>query len=164
MSTTRSREVLRDCENLLAAIHADLSSELWRPRWAGLVALLRAVGHVLVDENPKSDSVGHGVVSAAKVALLQAPIFAEFIKKERDNLLKAYTIGVRVNTMMTPGGRPTCSRTSRARRVRASHAAASRKHGGPRAPPLAPLAGSRTTSAARPCATSSAQACRARWP
>ena len=103
MSTERSRQVLHDCETLLAAIKSDISSNLWRPRWAGLVALLRAVGHVLVSENPKTDPIGYGVVSGAKTALLKAPIFAEFIKKERDNVLKTYTAAVGVRTIMTPG-------------------------------------------------------------
>lgn len=45
--TVHAREVLRDCERVLDVITADMPTELWRPRWAGLVALLRSVGHVL---------------------------------------------------------------------------------------------------------------------
>ena len=45
--TIKAREVLGDCESLLADLAREPPDALWRPKWAGLVALLRAVGHVL---------------------------------------------------------------------------------------------------------------------
>lgn len=38
--------MLGDCEQLLGAITVDMPMLLWRTRWAELVALLRAAGHI----------------------------------------------------------------------------------------------------------------------
>jgi hypothetical protein len=105
--TVHAREVLRDCQRLLDIITADMPTELWRPRWAGLVALLRAVGHVLdkVDGN-KSDG-SRKVIDSAWQELCQSKpepsIFWEFIEAERNNVLKAYVIGTGVNITVRPG-------------------------------------------------------------
>lgn len=70
--TVHAREVLRDCQLLLEIIASDMPSELWRPRWAGLVALLRAVGHVLdkVDGN-RTDSA-RNVIDSTWLQLCQS--------------------------------------------------------------------------------------------
>jgi hypothetical protein len=43
----RAREVLSDCELALKDFEAAGPTPYWRTRWTALVALLRAVGHVL---------------------------------------------------------------------------------------------------------------------
>ncbi len=105
--TTQAREVLRDCERLLAAIGSDMPGELWRPRWAGLVALLRAVGHVLKEVDAARSPSTKQVVDAAWDELRQSKpepkIFWQFIVAERNNVLKTYAFGVGVNTTVRPG-------------------------------------------------------------
>jgi hypothetical protein len=102
--TIHAREVLGDCERVLDVINADMSTELWRPRWAGLVALLRAVGHVLKEVDTKTSDAAREVIESEWKKLDPKPdIFSKFIKAERDNVLKAYEIGARVNTTVRPG-------------------------------------------------------------
>jgi hypothetical protein len=43
----RAREVLSDCELALRDFEAAAPTAYWRTRWTALIALLRAVGHVL---------------------------------------------------------------------------------------------------------------------
>lgn len=105
--TTQAREVLRDCERLLAAIGPDMPGELWRPRWAGLVALLRAVGHVLEKVDAARIVNAKQVVDAAWDELRQSKpepkIFWQFIEAERNNVPKTYAFGVGVNITVRPG-------------------------------------------------------------
>lgn len=69
----------------------------WRVHWAGAVALIRAVGHVL----DKVDGEAASSRSAASAAFLKwkgadprHAIFREFIEFERNNILKRYESNV----------------------------------------------------------------------
>jgi len=90
--TTAARLVLGDCERILADIKEDMPSELWRPRWAGLVALLRAVGHVLDKvDGARSPEAKRAIQAAWKDLSDSKPeprIFWEFVEAERNNVLK----------------------------------------------------------------------------
>jgi hypothetical protein len=105
--TTRAREVLADCERLLAALPADIPTSLWRPRWAGLVTLLRTVGHVLDKVDGNRSAAGRNAVDAACACVNQTKpkprILWEFIEAERNNVVKLYELSVAVNTIVRPG-------------------------------------------------------------
>jgi hypothetical protein len=105
--TVHAREVLGDCQRLLDVITADMPTELWKPRWAGLVALLRAVGHVLKEVDGKTSDATRKVIESAWEKLNQSKpepaIFWKFIEDERNNILKTYEIGTRVNITLRPG-------------------------------------------------------------
>ena len=105
--TIHARQVLGDCERLLDAMPADMATVLWRPRWVGLVALLRAVGHVLEKVDGKADDTARKAIEAAWEGLRRSKpepsIFWDFIDAERNNVLKAYEIGSGVNITVRPG-------------------------------------------------------------
>jgi hypothetical protein len=99
-----AQRVLEDCELSLDDFLAAGVSLNWRARWVGLVALLRAVGHVFtkvdIDQrNLSLKSVADQVWARHKVK----PIFKDFIEQERNNTLKAYEINPVVNTDVLQG-------------------------------------------------------------
>ena len=106
-ATRHAREVLRDCERLLAAIRPDMPGDLWPPRWAGLVTLLRTIGQVLDKVDGKASAEAERVIKETfdqtKRTKPKPRIFWEFIKTERDNVVKQYELGVRMNTILRPG-------------------------------------------------------------
>ena len=103
----RAREVLADCELALADFEAAGPTPYWRTRWTGLVALLRSVGHVLhkVDAGQSGDM--KKAIAAEWDRLSKSKpeprIFWDFIEEERNNILKAYEFGARMNTTVRPG-------------------------------------------------------------
>jgi hypothetical protein len=105
--TLKAREVLRDCELLLADLNNEPQSELWRLRWVGLVVLLRAIGHVLnkVDRevNPEGRIVIDNAWEELRGSKPEPKIFWKFIEDERNNILKAYNFGPRTNITVRPG-------------------------------------------------------------
>lgn len=94
-----ARRVLADCH--VALQHADVAIEAaeFRVSWAALVALLRAVGHVL----NKVDGERGGALKGAIETRWQLwqnerganRIFWDFIEAERNSVLKAYEFGYR---------------------------------------------------------------------
>jgi hypothetical protein len=104
----RAREVLLDCERGLADFEAAGLTPYWRTRWIAVVALLRSVGHVL-EKTDKKQSPGlekaiNQAWNALKKTRPEPRIFWEFIREERNNVLKVYEIGARLNITITPGG------------------------------------------------------------
>jgi hypothetical protein len=71
------------------------------------VALSRTVGHVLDKVDGERSPQLRAAVDAAfeelKAASPEPQIFWEFIKQERDNLLKVYEFGVQQNVTVRPG-------------------------------------------------------------
>lgn len=99
-----ARRVLEDCEVSLDDFLAAGASPNWRARWVGLIALLRAVGHVFdkVDigqQNQSLKSVADQIWSRHKVK----PIFKDFIEQERNSTLKVYEINPVVDTEVLQG-------------------------------------------------------------
>jgi hypothetical protein len=85
-----------------------MSTPLWRPRWVGLVALLRAVGHVLDKADGECGSATtRRVIDSEWQGLKESKpdpsIFWNFIEDERNNSLKAYKIGSAINITIRPG-------------------------------------------------------------
>ena len=105
--TVHAREVLKDCELLLPEISKDLWGPNWRLRWGGLLALLRAVGHVLAKVDSKESAEAKRAIgeawNALNVTRPEPKIFWEFIEAERNNILKAYEFGAGVNLTVRPG-------------------------------------------------------------
>ena len=85
--------VLEDCKEASRLLDEVKSEAEWRVVWVGAMALLRAVGHVLRDE-AREDPILEDAVTRAfdrHAADRKANrIFWEFIKVERDLLLKEY--------------------------------------------------------------------------
>jgi hypothetical protein len=107
--TERARKVLADCETLLGEL-APLKvwSGEFRIKWAGLVALLRAVGDVAhkVDgqANPPSPEAVHATLTVKHAhgeSNPKAAIFWDFIKFERDSILKAYEFNTGLSWTVT---------------------------------------------------------------
>jgi hypothetical protein len=81
--TAAARLVLLDCEAALEDLLAGPTGLQWRTRWAGAVALLRSVGHVLQKVDTKSSRAMAQVVGEAfaglKTTKPQPQIFWAFI-------------------------------------------------------------------------------------
>ena len=108
--TKAARLVLQDCrralQELQSAEPADggdepLGSE-WRCRWVTVLALLRAVGHVLdkVDttSNPRLYEASSRAYEQLKASRPEPAIFWGFIEEERNVVLKEYAfrVGARI--------------------------------------------------------------------
>lgn len=104
---TRAREVLADCELALTDFEAAGPTPYWRTRWTGLVALLRMVGHVLDKVDAKQSTSFKEAIRDAwedlKTSKPEPRIFWAFIDEERNNVLKAYKVGARLNSTFRPG-------------------------------------------------------------
>lgn len=94
--TYKARVVLSDCRIALSLLENETDLQKWRILWAGAVALIRAVGHVLdkVDgSNPVVKQIAKESFSKWKVDD-EHLIFPEFIERERNILLKEYNSDV----------------------------------------------------------------------
>ena len=95
--TMAARRVLADCEAALAMLEDERDSQRWRVLWVGALALLRAVGHVLLKvdgQTPQAREAIKAVYESWKVKQSEHRVFREFIKKERDYMLKEYRLNV----------------------------------------------------------------------
>jgi hypothetical protein len=92
--TRAAREVLSDCRLALEMLQRETDSDRWRVHWAGGVALLRVVGHVLlnVDQPTNDDLAAIATVAhrAWKSADPEHAVYREFVLEERNNILKEY--------------------------------------------------------------------------
>jgi len=97
--TEKARIVLQDCKHAVAAHTLDLQAEELRVSWVSILALLRAVGHVL----DKVDATSSAPMKAAirswwdkiNASKPEPRIFWEFIEQERNEVLKVYEFGIR---------------------------------------------------------------------
>ncbi len=98
MMTEAARYVLGDCKYALARHSNGLEGEDFRTSWVVVVTLLRAVGHVLIKVDAKSNSRIATAVNEEwdkfKATKPEPRILWEFIEQERNNVLKLYQIGV----------------------------------------------------------------------
>lgn len=95
--TAAAREVLVDCEIALEMLEEVEDLRRWRVLWAGSVALLRAVGHVLKKVDGADPRIGPAVDQRYRVwrsKRQENAIFWDFIEEERNNVLKEYQFGV----------------------------------------------------------------------
>jgi hypothetical protein len=94
---TAAREVLVDCALALEMLEEIEDLRRWRVLWAGSVALLRAVGHVLKEVDGADPRVGLAVDARYRIWLSEREenaIFWDFIEEERNNVLKEYQFGM----------------------------------------------------------------------
>ena len=95
--TMAARRVLQDCHVALDMLEEEEDGERWRVLWAGAMALLRAVGHVLRNVDGENPVVGEAVDAAYrrwKHARSENAIFWEFVNEARNNILKEYRFDV----------------------------------------------------------------------
>lgn len=91
--TYAARQVLEDCRLALDMLEEEKDLSRWKVLWAGAVALVRAVGHVLdkVDgANPLIKKISSEAFRKWNSNDIEHLIFREFIEKERNNILKEY--------------------------------------------------------------------------
>lgn len=103
----RATDVLSDCKRALEDFEAAGPTPYWRTRWTAVVALLRAVGHVLKKIDAAQSPELTRAVNDAWTRLNQTKpeprVFWEFIEAERNNVLKAYEVGAQLNIIVRPG-------------------------------------------------------------
>ena len=95
--TARARCVLRDCEAAVEMLEDEEDEQRWRILWAGAMALLRAVGHVLGKVDAKDERVRPFVEEAWErwnSDRVTNGVFWEFIRDERNAILKEYSFSV----------------------------------------------------------------------
>lgn len=92
--TRAARQVLYDVRLALDMLQYETDADRWRVHWAGGVALLRAVGHVLLNVDQADDEKLAKIANAAhrrwKSDDPAHAVYREFILKERNNILKEY--------------------------------------------------------------------------
>ena len=91
--TKVARQVFADCTLALEMLEAEQDLTRWRVHWAGALALLRAIGHVLRKVDGADLKVGRQIdfaYSRWKSQRAENAIFWEFIDQERNNILKEY--------------------------------------------------------------------------
>ena len=91
--TRAARQVLADCVIALEMLEAEQDLVRWRVHWAGALALLRAVGHVLHKVDGADPKVRRQIDIAYrrwKSQRTENAVFLEFIEQERNNILKEY--------------------------------------------------------------------------
>ena len=102
-----ARTVLDDCRLAIQDFRDAAPTPFWRVRWVGVVALLRAVGHVLqrVDapSNPRIKVAVDSEFTALKQSRPHPLIFWEFIEGERNSVLKAYSFTIHLHAFAHPG-------------------------------------------------------------
>ena len=89
--TTRTRDVLRDCEAALVDLRSGPTGYLWRSRWNAAISRLRTVGYALRDVDREQGSGGLRTAIDAAWAEVTATkpepkIFWAFIAPERHNV------------------------------------------------------------------------------
>jgi len=95
--TAAARWVLGDCEAALNMLEDEEDERHWRVLWAGAMALLRTVGHVLRNVDGADARVRRAVDAAWgrwKDDRSSNAIFWQFIEEERNNILKEYRFSV----------------------------------------------------------------------
>jgi hypothetical protein len=92
--TEHARAVLSDCRDAVAELTDDLQGSMWRRRWATVITLLRAVGHVLDKVDGSSSPEMRSAIDAAWQTILKTKpdpvLFWGFIEEDRNLLLKEY--------------------------------------------------------------------------
>lgn len=101
MQELRAREAWLECQRLLGHFNETESVGAlphWRANWVALVALLRAIGHVLDKIDKKRDAVISAISDdfwkELRTNRAYHPLFWDFIDKERNNVLKLFELNV----------------------------------------------------------------------
>jgi hypothetical protein len=93
----KARQVLADARAAISLASLAMDHASFRLHWAAAVALLRAVGHVLEKadacSSPAFAKANREWWAGVRRDRADHPIFWNFIKAERDNILKEYAFG-----------------------------------------------------------------------
>lgn len=92
-----ARNVLLDCKVALEILEDSKDVRHWRVHWAGAISLLRAVGHVLQKVDRRQPEFRNAIdqrFALWKQEPHKHQVFWDFIKTERDSLLKEYVSSV----------------------------------------------------------------------
>lgn len=94
----RAQVVLHDCRRALESVEDARNDQDFRVQWVALVALLRAVGHVLYKVDAATSASLRKAVDARWAEWQRDRsahrLFWDFIECERNSVLKTYEIGV----------------------------------------------------------------------
>jgi hypothetical protein len=94
----KAREALEWCRYGHQKMSSDPTGLEWVLTWAGTIALLRAVGHALVNEDAEIDArmkkAQHAWWDTLKATKPNPSIFWEFIERDRNLLLKEAELSV----------------------------------------------------------------------
>lgn len=92
--TYAARQVLSDVRLALDMLHSETDPDRWRVHWAGGVALLRAIGHVLLNVDQSANVELARIADAAHRRWRSADsahaVYRDFVLEERNNILKEY--------------------------------------------------------------------------
>jgi len=92
--TYAASEVLSDAKVALNMLEIEIDEDRWRVNWAGGVALLRAVGHVLLNVDQKANVELAKISDAAHRRWRSNDpahaVYRDFILEERNTILKEY--------------------------------------------------------------------------
>ena len=92
--TYAARQVLSDARLALDMLQAEIDPDRWRVHWAGGVALLRAVGHVLLNVDQRANVELARIADAAHRRWRSADpahaVYRDFVLEERNSILKEY--------------------------------------------------------------------------
>jgi hypothetical protein len=99
--TAAARKVLADCFLAHRLLEDETDTVIWRVHWVGALSLIRAVGHVL-EAVDGTDLLcrkisGEMYRSWRNKQNLEHEIFRDFIKQERDMMLKEYSTAVNLD-------------------------------------------------------------------
>ena len=93
-----ARRVLADCEVALDMLEDERDEQRWRVLWIGAMAILRAVGHVLLKVDgdiPRQRELINAAYRRWKDdGRSEHSVFRRFIEEERNNILKEYRLNV----------------------------------------------------------------------
>ena len=106
--TQIARIVLSDCRKVLGELKSETKPEDWSWKWAAFCALLRCIGHVLYKVDSKECEILRSINVEEWRVRKDAPIFTEFIEKERNNILKQYKFSGRRYSGMSQGAWQRC--------------------------------------------------------
>ena len=102
--TRAARIVLADCVLAHKLLDEETDEKLWRVHWVGALSLIRAVGNVL-EKIDGTDPIYRKISNAMFRAWLnemnpEHQIFRDFIKHERDLMLKEYSTSVNLDSIV----------------------------------------------------------------
>ena len=95
--TAAARTVLADCVAVLDMLEVEEDEQRWRVLWAGAMALVRAIGHVLRKVDGEDAMVRPRIDEAWnrwRADRSTHAVFWELIEQERNNILKEYRFSV----------------------------------------------------------------------
>ncbi len=91
--TARARVALSDCIYALEQLDLVSTQQDWRFKWAGSIALIRAIGNILRNEGKENDLLAEAIRTRFRDHSAHRDrhrIYWKFIKRERDLVLKEY--------------------------------------------------------------------------